>query len=107
MLAKVLFYGIPGTTDGDLTTGPATGKTWLCRSIWLCNTNKLVAKTVTLKHYIDESNTVTLLKEHSIAAKDTEIIGPFIMQNGQKIIASQGTEDAIEVIAYGLEETIS
>ena len=106
MLAKVLFYGIPGTTDGDLTTGPGTGKTWLCRSIWLCNT-KLVPKTVTLKHYIDESNTVTLLKDHSIAANDTEIIGPFIMQNGHKIIASQETENAIEVIAYGLEETIS
>jgi len=106
VLAKVLFYGIPGTTDGDLTTGPATGKTWLCRSIWLCNTN-VAAKTVTLKHYIDETHTVTLLKNHSIAANDTEIIGPFIMQNGHKIIASQETANAIEIIAYGLEETIS
>ena len=106
MLAKVLFYGIPGTTDGDLTTGPATGKTWLCRAIWLCNTNE-VAKKVTLKHYIDATHTVTLLKDHSIAANDTEIVGPFIMQNGHKIIASQETADAIEIIAYGLEETIS
>ena len=106
MLAKVLFYGIPGITDGDLTTGPATGKTWLCRSIWLCNTN-VAAKTVTLKHYIDATHTVTLLKDHSIAANDTEIVGPFIMQNGHKIMASQETENAIEVIAYGLEETIS
>ena len=106
MLAKVLFYGIPGITDGYLTTGPATGKTWLCRAIWLCNTNG-VAKKVTLKHYIDETHTVTLLKDHSIAANDTEIVGPFIMQNGHKIIASQETENAIEVIAYGLEETIS
>ena len=106
MLAKVLFYGIPGTADGDLTTGPATGKTWLCRSIWLCNTN-VAAKTVTLKHYIYATHTVTLLKDHSIAANDTEIVGPFIMQNGHKIIASQETENAIEVIAYGLEETIS
>ena len=106
MLAKVLFYGKPGTTDGDLTTGPGTGKTWLCRAIWLCNTD-IAAKKVTLKHYIDVSNTVTLLKDHSIAANDTEIVGPFIMQNGHKIIASQETENAIEVIAYGLEETIS
>jgi hypothetical protein len=106
MLAKVLFYGKPGTTDGDLTTGPGTGKTWLCKAIWLCNTN-VAAKTVTLKHYIDADSTITLLKDHSIAANDTEIVGPFIMQNGQKIIAAQETADAIEVIAYGLEETIS
>ena len=106
MLAKVLFYGKPGTTDGDLTTGPAMGKTWLCRAIWLCNTNE-AAKKVTLKHYIDATHTVTLVKDHSIAANDTEIVGPCIMQNGHKITASQETENAIEVIAYGLEETIS
>ena len=37
MQAKVLFYGTPGTTEGDLTSGPGAGKTWLCRSMWLCN----------------------------------------------------------------------
>lgn len=106
MLPKVLFYGKPGISEGDLTAGPGINKVWLVRAIWLCNAES-AAKTVTLKHYIDETNTITLLKEHSIAANDTEIIGPFIMESGQKILALQETTDAIEIIAYGLEETIS
>jgi broad-specificity NMP kinase len=106
MQAKVLFYGTPGTTEGDLTSGPGAGKTWLCRSIWLCN-NESGAKKVTLKHYINATDTITLLKEHTIDASDTKILGPFIIQNGQKIVASQETAGAIQVIAYGLEETIS
>ena len=37
-----------------------------------------------MKHYINATDTITLLKEHTIDASDTKILGPFIIQNGQK-----------------------
>ena len=103
MVEKVLFHGVPShTAEADLTTGPGSGKVWIVTALWIANTDS-EARTLTLKHYIDASNTRTIIPETTFAAKQTEIIGPLVIQNGQKIIAEQQTENAIEITAYGLE----
>ena len=102
MNEKVLFHGVPGTTEADFTTGPASGKVWIVTALWIANTNA-AAKTLTLKHYIDASNTRTIVPGATFAAKQTEIIGPLVIENGHKIRAEQETASAIEITAYGLE----
>lgn len=102
MNEKVLFHGVPGTTEADLTTGPASGKVWIVTALWIANTNA-AAKKLTLKHYIDVSNTRTIVTDTEFTAKQTEIIGPLVIEHGQKILAEQETANAIEIIAYGLE----
>ena len=103
MNEKLLFHGIPDhTAEADLTTGPASGKVWIVTALWIANTNA-DAKTLTLKHYIDVSNTRTIVPGASFAAKQTEIIGPLVIENGHKILALQETASAIEITAYGLE----
>jgi len=100
---KLLFHGIPDhTAEADLTTGPGAGKVWIVTALWIANTNA-AAKTLTLKHYIDASNTRTIVPGATFAAKQTEIIGPLVIENGHKIRAEQETENAIEITAYGLE----
>ena len=103
MVEKVLFHGVPShTAEADLTTGPSAVKVWVVTALWIANTDA-EARTLTLKHYIDASNTRTIVPEATFAAKQTEIIGPLVIENGHKIIAEQETENAIEIIAYGLE----
>ena len=98
-----MFHGIPDhTAEADLTTGPGSGKVWIVTALWIANTNAS-ANTLTLKHYIDVSNTRTILPEVAFAANQTEIIGPLVIENGHKIIAEQEEENAIEITAYGLE----
>ena len=102
MNEKVLFHGVPGTSEADFTTGPASGKVWIVTALWVANTDS-EARTLTLKHYIDASNTRTIVPEVIFAPKQTEIIGPLVIENGHKIIAEQETASAIEITAYGLE----
>ena len=100
---KLLFHGIPDhTAEADLSTGPGSGKVWVVTALWIANTNA-AAKTLTLKHYIDASNTRTIVPGATFAAKQTEIIGPLVIENGHKIRAEQEEENAIEITAYGLE----
>ena len=103
MVEKVLFHGVPShTAEADLTTGPGSGKVWVVTALWIVNTDA-EPRALTLKHYIDASNTRTIIPDTTFPAKQAEIIGPLVIQNGHKIRAEQETEDAIEVIAYGLE----
>ena len=104
MNEKLLFHGVPATTEADITAGPAMGKTWVITALWIVNTAP-TDKTLTLKHYIDASNTRTLIPGTPFPAQQTEIIGPLVLEAGHKLRASQGTADAIELIAYGLEGT--
>ena len=102
-IPKVLFHGIPDhTTEADLTAGPPSGKVWTVTALWIANTDS-VARTLTLKHYIDASNTRTIVPGATFAVKQTEIIGPLVIENGHKVIAEQEEENAIEITAYGLE----
>ena len=102
MNEKVLFHGVPGTSEADFTTGPASGKVWIVTALWIANTDT-EARTLTLKHYIDASNTRTIVPGATFAPNQTEIIGPLVIENGHKIRAEQETENAIEIVAYGLE----
>ena len=103
MVEKVLFHGVPShTAEADLTTGPGSGKVWVVTALWVVNTNAETKK-LTLKHYLDASNTRVIIPNTGFPATQTEIIGPLVIQNGQKIKAEQETENAIEIIAYGLE----
>jgi hypothetical protein len=106
VLEKVLFYGVPDHENiGDLSTGPGTGKVWIVRVIYAANTNS-ESKKLTLKHYIDSDNVITLIPDEEIQGNERISIGPVVIEHGQKIQAEQETEGAVEVIAYGLEADI-
>ena len=70
-VSKLLFHGVPDhTAEADLTTGPGAGKVWTVGPMWICNTDS-EARTLTLKLYIDASNTRALMYNTTFAANQT------------------------------------
>ena len=102
-VSKLLFHGVPDhTAEADLTTGPGAGKVWTVGPMWICNTHS-EARKLTLKIYIDASNTRALMFNTTFAPNQPEIVHGLVIAHGHKIIAQQETENAIEITAYGLE----
>jgi len=105
MDAKVLFYGTPQSTQETVIAVVPTQRKWIVAKIYLTNTGEEPA-TITLKHYINSTNTVTLLSNCSIDANKTYELSSIVIEENQKILAKQNTDSAIELIAYGYEETM-
>ena len=104
MDAKVLFYAIPDSTqEVSIATGVPSGLTWIVSKIYMTNVSEETA-TITIKHDIDSTSTLSLLNNFDIDSNKTHEFGPIVINEGQQILAIQNTEDAIELIAYGYEE---
>ncbi len=105
---KLLFYGVLGTSEADVTTGPGSNKRWIISKIMATNIDSNYCW-LTLKHYIDGSNTRTLVSQYVMNPTNTLgshvfEYGPLVMANGHKIRGLAQTADKIEVVAYGYEE---
>lgn len=98
----VLFHGVPGTTEAQLTGGPDSGKVWIISAMYAVNTTSSPA-TLTLAHRVSSTNRY-LLSEVEVPANKTIAIGPLVLESGQSLRAAQGTSNAIEIMAYGYED---
>jgi len=105
MDAKVLFYGTPVSEQETIIATVPTQKKWIVAKIYLTNTGTETT-TVTLKHYINSTDTITLLSNCSIDANKTYELSSIVIEENQRILAKQNIDSAIELIAYGYEETM-
>lgn len=105
---KLMFYGVLGTNEADVTTGPAENKRWIISKILATSVDTSYCW-LTLKHYINASYTRTLVSKYVMNPDNTLgshvfEYGPVVMENGHKIRGLAQTADKIEVVAYGYEE---
>jgi len=104
MTPKLLFGGVAGTGEGDIGSAVGEGKYWVVSAVWISNADE-VGRWVTLKHYVDGSNTYTLLSKVWVEAETTIIVGPMVLSAGHKIRALAEVASKLTIVGYGLEGT--
>lgn len=101
---KMLFTAVPGTSDGELTSGPGASKVWVITNLHMCNTNA-ADKHVTVyrrRSAVDRY----ICKALVLPAGKPNGYGPLVMENGDSLRGLQETASAVEITAFGYETDV-